>query len=75
MSPRLTLVPALLTAALVLVALQGCGRRGALESPVAAAPAAAAGDPIVATPVGAARTKRADEPARPNRPFVLDPLL
>jgi predicted small lipoprotein YifL len=61
-------------AALAVMTLQGCGRRGALESPVAA-PAPAGNASVVATPVGTARPKRADEPVRPNRPFVLDPLL
>ena len=74
MSPRLPPVPVLLAAALLLAALQGCGRRGPLESPVAA-PAPARTETVVATPVGTARPKPAEEPVRPNRPFVLDLLL
>ncbi len=74
MPPRLPPVPALLAAVLVLASLQGCGRRGPLESP-AAAPAPAGGETVVAAPVGTARPKAADEPVRLNRPFVLDPLL
>jgi predicted small lipoprotein YifL len=74
MSPRLPSVPVLAAAVLALLALQGCGRRGPLESPVAA-PAPAGAGTVVASPVGTARPKPADEPVRPNRPFVLDPLL
>lgn len=66
-------VPALLAAALVLATLQGCGRRGPLESPAAAVPAG--GDALVTAPVGAPRAKRPVAPAPPSRPFVLDPLL
>ncbi len=79
MSPRLPLVPALAAAGLVLVTLSACGRRGPLEDPGAAAAAAgapAAGGAVVATPVGTAPARRrTDEAVRPNRPFILDPLL
>ena len=74
MSPRLPPVSVALAAALLIVSLQGCGRRGPLESP-AAAQAPAGNGAVVVAPVGTARPKRADEPVRPNRPFVLDPLL
>ncbi len=73
--PRLSLVPALAAAGLLLVTLSACGRRGPLESPSATAQPAAGNNAIVAAPVGVARPKSAAEPVRPSRPFVLDPLL
>jgi predicted small lipoprotein YifL len=46
------------------LALAGCGRKGPLEAPPSAA---------VATPDGEAAQQPA--PAKPDRPFFLDPLL
>jgi predicted small lipoprotein YifL len=73
--PRLSLAPALVAAGLLLVTLSACGRRGPLESPSATAQTPSGNNAVVAAPIGTARPKATDEPSRPRRPFVLDPLL
>jgi len=61
-------------------ALAGCGRKGPLDLPpsAAATPAPeqqpAAGPGLLASPLGTGAPAQ-PQPAPPNRPFVLDPLL
>lgn len=74
-------LPARLAAALLvsLALLQGCGRKGPLESPAKAAaePAPASADlipPIFGTNPDLSQPQ-ATRNAGPDRPFILDPLL
>ncbi|MBA5778585.1 hypothetical protein H2509_15760 [Stappia sp. F7233] len=55
-----TLILAVCLSALVVA---GCGRRSQLEQPSAAADPAVAADQLPA------------EPAKPDRPFILDPII
>jgi predicted small lipoprotein YifL len=63
----------ILSVVLIALALAGCGRRGSLEAPsVAAADAAAA---AAAETGKAAAPDTAAKPAKPDKPFFLDPLI
>jgi hypothetical protein len=67
-----------LIVAVAATAISGCGRRGALE-----APGSALGpEPLFSPPVlteqespGAQDPEATRQPAAPDRPFVLDPLI
>jgi predicted small lipoprotein YifL len=68
----------ILIALAVSVLLAGCGRRGGLEAPGAEVEP----DPLfVPSPLGESQSPGAQdpepraEPAAPDRPFVLDPLI
>jgi len=62
------LISRALVAGLVVAAvgLSACGRKGALEPPAATAKAAVSEDPDAPKDSG---------PEKPDRPFILDPLL
>jgi predicted small lipoprotein YifL len=58
------LSPVLLIALAAAVGLAACGRKGALEAP-----------PYAAVKADEAAAKPDTGPQKPNKPFVLDPLL
>lgn len=53
------------------IGLSACGRKGPLEPPPGMAATAANPDPIAA----ASAPQTPPPPDKPNRPFILDPLL
>jgi predicted small lipoprotein YifL len=61
---RSILSPILLIALAAAVGLSACGRKGALEAP-----------PYAAVKTDEAGVKPDTGPQKPNKPFVLDPLL
>jgi predicted small lipoprotein YifL len=79
-SPRRSTVLFRLGLAITLaVALAGCGRKGPLDLPPAAAAPAPAQQPATGTglmnpPIGASAPAQ-PQPGPPNRPFLLDPML
>ncbi|HEY8268983.1 MAG TPA: lipoprotein [Xanthobacteraceae bacterium] len=64
-----------LAALLAVLVLAGCGVKGGLEPPPGSQPPEpqAAAEPASARPLGA--PKASQKSARPDQPFVLDPLL
>ncbi len=64
-----------LGALLAVLVLAGCGVKGGLEPPPGTQPPApqAAAEPTSARPMGAPPAPRTS--ARPDEPFILDPLL
>ncbi len=80
MSSSLSLARMVMVAALVVLSLSACGRRGALEPPPsasapAAQPQSTVSDTALPSPVGTPRSTPRQGYTIPNKPFILDPLL
>ena len=76
-STRLTAPLAVLAVAVLALSLSGCGRRGPLEAPRAAEQPepAATSAPLSAAVPGAVEREKPVRAKKPDRSFILDPLI